>query len=287
MVNMNLDVKPASDYPTLDLLNYLNLAFEGYVVPVNFSLPQLLTMFRRDSIDLTSSRILLADGQPAGVAMIARRGWSSRLAAMGIAKECRGKGLGTWFMEKLIEEAHERNDHEMVLEVIEQNEAAVRLYRKLGFQTIRRLIGLLYKNGMEVPKIELEEMDLREMGKLVTLHGQPDLPWQLSGESIAVLHPPACAYKHGQSYIAISNPSANDVVIHSLLVESDARGNGLAVELLKHVIAKHPGRVWHVPAIWPEEFGSVFESAGFQREALSQWQMKLSLIEAGSAKSQE
>jgi len=287
MVNMNLDVKPASDYPTLDLLNYLNLAFEGYVIPVNFNLTQLLTMFRRDSIDLTSSRILLANGQPAGVALIARRGWSSRLAAMGIAKEFRGKGIGTWFMEKLIEEAHERNDHEMVLEVIEQNEPAVRLYKKLGFQTIRRLIGLIYKNGMEVPKIGLEEMDLREMGKLVTLHGQPDLPWQLSGESVAALHPPACAYKIKHSYIAISNPSANDVAIHSLLVEPDARGNGLAVELLKHVIAKHPGRVWHVPAIWPEEFGSIFEGAGFQRESLSQWQMRLRLIEARPVTGQE
>jgi GNAT superfamily N-acetyltransferase len=278
---MDFDLKPASDYPTLDLLNHLNLAFEGYVVPVNFNLVQLLTMLRRDSIDLTSSRVLLADGQPVGVALIARRGWSSRLAAMGIAKEYRGQGNGTWFMEKLIEEARERNDHEMNLEVIEQNEPAVRLYKKEGFQTIRKLIGLQYKNGAETPKIELEEIDLREMGKLVMQYGLHDLPWQLSGESVAVLYPPSCAYKYGKTYIAISNPSANDVVIHSLLVEPDARGNGLAVEMLRHVIAKHPGRVWHVPAIWPEEFGAIFESAGFERESLSQWQMRFSLIEAG------
>jgi len=287
MVNMNLDLKPASDYPTLGLLNYLNLAFEEYAIPVTFNLTQLLTMLRRDSIDLTSSRVLLADEQPAGVALIARRGWSSRLAAMGISKEFRGKGVGTWFMEKLIEEAHERSDHEMVLEVIEQNEAAVRLYKKMGFQTVRRLIGLLHKNGMEVPKIELEEIDLREMGKIVLQHGLPDLPWQLSGETVAALHPPACAYKLGKSYVAISNPSANDVVIHSLLVESDTRGDGLAVELLRHTIAKHPGRVWHVPAIWPEEFGPVFEGAGFQRESLSQWQMRLSFIGAEAASGRE
>jgi hypothetical protein len=143
------------------------------------------------------------------------------------------------------------------------------------------LIGLVYKNGHEEPKIELEEVDLRELGKLIMQYGLPDLPWQLSGESVAVLHPPACAYKHGESYIAISNPSANDVVIHSLLVKPEARGDGLAVELLKHVVAKHPGRVWHVPAIWPEEFGVTFENAGFERETLSQWQMRLSFIEAG------
>jgi GNAT superfamily N-acetyltransferase len=201
---------------------------------------------------------------------------------MGIAKEVRGKGIGTWFMEKLIEEARERNDREMTLEVIEQNEAAVKLYKNQGFEIVRRLIGLIHTNGKQEPKIELHEIDLREMGHLVLQHGLPDLPWQLSGESIAVLHPPACAYKNGKAYVAISDPDANDVVIHSLLVEPCARGNELSVELLNHVIAKHPGRVWHVPAIWPEELGVIFERAGFQREALSQWQMRLNLFETES-----
>jgi GNAT superfamily N-acetyltransferase len=202
---------------------------------------------------------------------------------MGIAKESRGKGAGTWFMDQLIQEARERNDREMALEVIEQNEAAVQLYKKQGFQIVRRLIGFIRKDVQQEPKIVLEEIDLREMGRLVLQHGLPDLPWQLSGESVAVLHPPACAYKSGDAYIAISNPYAKDVVIHALVVESDSRGNGQAVELLKHVMAKHAGRTWHVPAIWPEEFGIVFERAGFQREALSQWQMKLRLLETGSA----
>jgi hypothetical protein len=42
-------------------------------------------------------------------------------------------------------------------------------------------------------------------------------------------------------------------------------------------MAHYAGKTWHVPAIWPEEFGPLFERAGFQREELSQWQMKLSL----------
>jgi hypothetical protein len=42
-------------------------------------------------------------------------------------------------------------------------------------------------------------------------------------------------------------------------------------------MAHHAGKTWHVPAIFPEEFGNVFERAGFEKENLSQWQMKLSL----------
>jgi GNAT superfamily N-acetyltransferase len=115
------------------------------------------------------------------------------------------------------------------------------------------------------------------MGRLILQYGLPDLPWQLSGETIALLNPPARAYKNGGAYIAISNPDVEHVVIWSLLVEPDARGEGLAVNMLNQILANHKGKTWHVPAIWPEEFGIIFERAGFQREDLSQWQMRLEL----------
>jgi ribosomal protein S18 acetylase RimI-like enzyme len=209
--------------------------------------------------------------------LIARRGWVSRLAAMGIVQEARGKGAGSWFMSELIGEACRRNDREMVLEVIEQNEPAVKLYQKSGFQIVRRLIGLIRKEAVENGKSALHEIDLRKMGSLVSRHGLQDLPWQLSGESIAQMNPPACAYCKGQAYLAISNPRAEHVVIWSLLVEQETRGKGLGTDMLKNVIAHHAGKTWHVPAILPEEFGRVFEKAGFKREDLSQWQMKLGL----------
>lgn len=277
MGSMKLDTQPASDHPTPDLVQLLNLSFESYLVPIHFELSQFLTMLRKDGVDLTASRVLLADGDPAGIALIARRGWTCRLAAMGVVKGMRGKSAGSWFMEQLIREARERGDREMVLEVIEQNEPAVRLYKKHGFLTVRRLIGLICQDAKQDAKTELGELDLREMGRLILLYGLPDLPWQLSGETIALLNPPARAFQNGGAYAAISNPDAEHVVIWSLLVEPGMRGNGLAVQMLKRVMSNHPGKTWHVPAIWPEELGVTFERAGFQREELSQWQMRLEL----------
>ncbi|HSO10903.1 MAG TPA: GNAT family N-acetyltransferase [Anaerolineales bacterium] len=276
---MKLDINTASDYPTPDLVQLLNLTFEDYLVPIHFDHSQFLTMLRKDNIDLDSSRVLLADSEPSGIALIARRGTfrASRLAGMGITREMRGKSAGSWLMGQLIKEARARNDREMVLEVIEQNKPAVRLYKKYGFQAIRRLIGWIRQDVKQDAKGDLQEMDLCEMGRLILRHGLPDLPWQLSGETIALLNPPARAFKNGQAYIAISNPDAEHVVIWSLLVEPDARGKGLAVELLENVMANHNGKTWHVPAIWPEELGIIFERSGFQREELSQWQMRLDL----------
>lgn len=277
MVNMKLNTKPASDYPTTALVQYLNLGFESYLIPIHFDIPSFLTMLHKDNIDLNFSRVLLAGDQPSGIALIARRGWTSRLAAMGIVKNVRNQGAGSWFMEMLINEARQRNDREMVLEVIEQNDPAVHLYKKQGFQTVRRLIGLINQDAKQDAKTDLQEIDLREMGRLILQHGLPDLPWQLSGETIALLNPPVRAFKKGKAYIAISNPNVEFVEILSLLVEPPARGKGLAVDLLENVMANHAGRKWHVRAILPEELGITFERAGFQREELSQWQMRQAL----------
>ena len=277
---MQLDIKPASDYPVTDLFRFLNLSFENYLIPIQFNINQFLGMLRKDGIDLNTSRVLLVDDEPSGTALIARRGWTSRLAAMGVMKEARGKKAGSWLMEQLIKEARARNDREMTLEVIEQNEPAVRLYKRSNFQTIRRLIGFAEneKSPNTVrPASHLQEMDLREMGRLILQHGLPDLPWQFSGETIALLNPPARAYRNGQAYIAISDPTTENVVIWSLLVETAARGQGLAAEMLQDVMVTFPNKQWHVPAILPEELGFVFERAGFQREELSQWQMRLML----------
>jgi ribosomal protein S18 acetylase RimI-like enzyme len=271
---MTLDIKSASDYPLPDLTQLLNLSFENYLIPITFNLSQFLTMVRKDSVDLSASRVLLADEQLAGIALIARRGWTSRLAAMGIVQSQRGKGAGSWFMDKLIREVRERRDHEMFLEVIEQNEYAVQLYKKCGFQSVRRLIGLIRKDAKENTKKSIQEIDLREAGGLISQYGLSDLPWQLAGETIAHMNPPACAYRDGPALVVTSDPDVEHVVIWSLLVEPQARGNNLGVDMLNCVIANHPGKMWHVPAIFPEELGGIFERAGFVREELTQWQMK-------------
>ena len=130
---MDFDTLPASNYPLPDLVNFVNQGFEGYFVPIQIDIVAFLNMLRKDGIDLTTSRVLIADHQPCGIALLARRGWTSRLAGMGIAEERRGMGAGSWFMEQIIEEACQRGEREMSLEVIEQNEPAVKLYQKFGF----------------------------------------------------------------------------------------------------------------------------------------------------------
>jgi len=273
----SFEFRPSPEFPISQLADLLTRGFEDYLVPIHITEDVFLTMLRRDSIDLTSSRVLMKDNEPIGIGLIARRGWTSRLAAMGIVTHARNSGAGTWAMGQLIKEAQVRGERDMLLEVIEQNTAGVKLYEKVGFKKIRRLVGYKIENPQIESEYQLEEMDIRELGRLVTYHGLPDLPWQLSGATIMQHTPPARAFRINDAYCLISDPSAAHVAISSVLVKTRSRGAGLSGVLLRALFAQFPNKTWHVSAIFPEEMSFIFEQAGMKREELSQWQMSLAL----------
>lgn len=275
----DLSLTPANEYSMVELADLLTRGFEGYHVPIHVNAIGMLSMIRRDSIDLTASRVACLAGQPIGLALMARRGWTSRVAAMSLLPEAQNKGAGSWMMGRLIEEAKERGEREMVLEVIEQNMAGVRLYQKAGFKTVRRLVGYRIENPQIDHEYELEEMDIRELGRLVTYHGIFDLPWQLSGATIMQHTPPAQAFRINEAYCLISDPSQETVAISSLLVKTRSRGAGLSSILLQALFANFPNKTWLVAPIFPEEMSFIFEQVGMKQIEVSQLQMRLKMEE--------
>jgi len=273
----SFSLKPVLSFPISDTAALLTRGFEGYLVPIQIDDFALQTMIRRDGVDLAESRVLLKDDEPIGVALIARRGWSSRLAAMGVVTGARNTGAGSWAMEKLIAEARGRGEKEMFLEVIEQNAPAVHLYQKFGFETVRRLLGYKIENPQATSEDVLEEIDIREMGRLISLYGLRDLPWQISAETIALHTPPARAYQLGDAYLMLANSEAAHVVIWSLLVKVDARRAGQGSRVMRAAFSRFPNKTWHVPVLCPEQVGGLFEKMGMMREELSQSQMALKL----------
>ncbi|GAB1469243.1 hypothetical protein MASR2M66_01190 [Chloroflexota bacterium] len=274
---MTLSLKPASEHPVSFLADLMTRSFEGYIIPIHMSAASLHNMLRLDSIDLTASRVLMKEDEPVGMAMIARRGWTSRLAAMGITLNARSNGVGVWAMQQIIEEAKARGEKEMLLEVIEQNTAGVKLYEKVGFRKLRRLAGYKIENPQSDSTHPLEEIDIREVARQVSYHGIKDLPWQLSGATVMQHTPPSRAFRINDAYCLISNPDAANVAIQSMLVKARSRGAGLSEVLMRALFAKFPNKTWHVSPIYPEEMGFIFEHVGMERDAISQWQMSRAL----------
>jgi len=86
-------LKSVSDYSLVDSAALFTHAFTGYIGGnVQLNATSLAGLIARDNVDLNASRILVHEGQPVGFALIARQGWTSRVAAMGIVPEIQGKG---------------------------------------------------------------------------------------------------------------------------------------------------------------------------------------------------
>lgn len=255
----------------------LTAGFSDYFVPVQITVSSLLTMVRQDSVDVELSRVIFQDGDPVGVALIARRGWTSRLAAMAIVPAARGQGVGAQCVRQILNEARVRGDKTMTLEVIEQNAPAVHLYEKCGFIKMRRLIGLTGQPHFGTSQLGLEPADVREVARLLNAYGGDDLPWQLSGETLVQAGPPAVGYRSEYSYIALTNPEAPTVTIRAIVTRPTALRRGHATQLLRAVVAAHPDKMWRVPAVFPEELQGLFTKVGLERQELTQWQMVSSL----------
>ena len=281
---MNLEFPSMADYGLDRAAEVMARAFEDYFVRIPSTVPVLLNMARTDSVDLTLSCVVLRNGQAVGGALIARRGWTCRLAGMAIVPEARRTGAGRAAVLHLLAEAKARADRTMLLEVIEQNTAAVELYRACGFKEIRRLIGFAGPPPSDATQSSnLIEADLREVAAAVTRYGLPGLPWQLSGETVAQLAPPNVAYKLDAAWIALSDPVQPVVTIRALVAARDKSVGRDSVEpsgsreaaLLRAVMAKHPGKEeWRFSALWPEELASVIAPAGLPRGPLTQLQMQ-------------
>src|SRR5258706_2027828 len=124
----SLAARPVADFTSEEVAIALNRGFEGYFVPLSFTAQAYERRFRSEHLDPYASRVYSHDGSPAGALLIARRGWTSRVAAMGIAPAFRGQGVGRRILEEVIAEARARGDRAMLLEVLVQNSPTLALY---------------------------------------------------------------------------------------------------------------------------------------------------------------
>jgi ribosomal protein S18 acetylase RimI-like enzyme len=257
----------------------LTRAFTDYFVKIAFTEAVLRHAEESDGVNFAESPVVLLDGVPAGAALIARRGAESRLAGMAILPTARRQGVGRVLMERLLADARARGDRRMVLEVIAQNAAAVRLYEAMGFQRKRRLLGFAgpAPAGLR-PVAELAEVGVSDVAAAIRRQPVVDWPWQISGATIAQLPAPAAGYALDCAWTVVPNPSGPVAGFRTLVVEGAERREERAVRLLHAVMARHPTVTeWRMSALLPEEFGAWFTAAGLAQTELYQWQMERAL----------
>ncbi len=135
-----VELVPASSFTFDELVTIYNQGRIDYIVPMPMSAISLREYVRNYDINLEKSVVATLDGEPAGLNMLGvRRGhtWVTRLEVLPNKRRC---GLGQRMMEYIIDRSRQLEVPYSVLEVIQNNKPAFRLFHKLGFREARELL---------------------------------------------------------------------------------------------------------------------------------------------------
>lgn len=156
---------PSDQFSYAELAALFTRGYEGYFVPMQFDEQTLRYMVDTWDIDLSRSRV----APDAGLANLAIRGDRSWIGGIAVVPAQRRNGIGRALMEAVLELAPST----VLLEVIEENEPAIKLYEALGFEKTR----VLQVWRVEAPLVEAERVAQSTLG-------QADLPWQREDASL-------------------------------------------------------------------------------------------------------
>ena len=167
-----LTLQPAARFSHRRLTELLNQAYAGYFIPVQFDAIQLAMMCDDMDVDLARSLVAVVDsvpagtsvgtavGVPVGMALLSVRGSEGWVSAVGVCPAWRRRGVGRTILQRIQRDAREAGLDVLRLEVLEQNQAGVGLYRSLGFSITRDLLVLKRPPGFDHPE-PLRRLDLR------------------------------------------------------------------------------------------------------------------------------
>src|SRR5947209_7712171 len=98
---------PAASFSLSALVRIFNRAFAGYAVPITQTEETLAVMIANNDVSLADSLVLLhgADGEPAGITLLALRRPRGWIAGMGVDPAWRGQGHGAALMRAIIARA--------------------------------------------------------------------------------------------------------------------------------------------------------------------------------------
>lgn len=258
----------------------LHRGYDGYAIPVRFTPEALLKRIRSEHIDLAQSYLFLDDaGEASGCMLIARRGNRSRIAALGIAPEKRGSGIGHQAVQLALSDARSRGDRCVTLEVLTANTGARRLYERCGFVANRTLVG--YERPAAPSSGSADIATPCEPAQILAdlLRFYPgDVSWQIDPQGLAGSVPPVQAFRSTDGAVAMVEPAGAAMCLLAFAVPSEQRRRGHGKRFLQSLLGRFPHSGWIIPARVPENLAAPFLlSTGWRRVALTQVEMEAPL----------
>lgn len=255
-----MSILTASEVGARDLTRAFNQAFLDYIVEVNFTVPAFLEYIHRNVLDLDRSYVAIEDGYIVGVLLCGDDGTFTWNAGMGVHPKWRRRGVGTGLLDAWLQSAAATGCTRALLEVIQENEVARRLYASRGFREMAVFRGYEgspgWRPGETLPPGNVAETTPRELVPVYrTGHSWQKRPQVL--ERLTGFRAMRCTAPGDPAYIVFDRRGP-------ILYVFDLTPNEVGRALLEHVAREEgPGTIRMLNAVdkGEEEF---YRSLGFR-----------------------
>ncbi|MDQ2855718.1 MAG: GNAT family N-acetyltransferase [Acidobacteriota bacterium] len=138
------EIKRLSDCSFSEAVKIWNEGFQGYFVDMTTSLEGYLARLQRDGVSPELSLMAFCEGRRSGFLLNSlsagrRVVWN---AGTGVSPEFRGRGVGKALMTATLDLYHEHGVEIAMLEAVSENQHAISLYEKFGYEIIDGLLFL-------------------------------------------------------------------------------------------------------------------------------------------------
>ena len=163
-----------------------NAGYSDYLLPMQLTAAVFAEHIAANDIDLGCSRVVLDDDEPAAFALIARRDGAGWVGGIGTVPQYRRRGLGEEALTAGLATLSDRGIGVAWLEVIDQNQRALRLYEKLGFEVVRDLVVWALP-AREADSPASRTIEASRAHAWIRANRQDREPWQRADQSVAAI----------------------------------------------------------------------------------------------------
>lgn len=182
---MTLQLVPASRYTIGELAGIYNQTRVDYLIPMPMNGERLAEYVHDFDIDPHLSMVALNEGRVAGLGMLGVRGVECWVTRLGVLPDNRRVGIGESIVTKMLDLSKDRGVKRVNLEVINGNEKAWSLFKKLGFKQTAEYLVLRRAPGHSELDIDGQFTPLEKDAALNLLRAAPRQTWINDVQSMA------------------------------------------------------------------------------------------------------
>jgi len=267
-------------------------AFSDYGVDVSYMNEEIIrNRSAKNGIEFDLSVGAFDKGKMIGFTLVGVDVWRDELSAFdimtGITKPYRGQGKARKMFDFALPKVKDRGIKNFVLEVLQQNEAAIKAYSKTGFEIIRSFECFIAQRGNLKPSmLNFQELEIKLMEKKFLNEVSTFFDWNPSWENSvsSLLRIPDKLLVLG----AFLNEKPVGVLayyplirwINLLAVDRNHRRAGISSTLLNHLFFNHLAGIQEIKAINVDSsdvaMQALLDRSGFQKIP-GQFEMRLKI----------